>query len=151
MGETIGYGGLSTTRKCHHRMTGEIRAVKVTKKEDLEFGERQKLLQEIEILKELDHPSICRVIDIFEDKKKFYFVQEYLSGGGLFDSLIQNVGFTENASATIIRQVLSATAFLHSKNIAHRDIKPENVMFESNDALNVKLLDFGNSRKMGGN
>ena len=95
MGETIGYGGLSTTRKCYHRLTGEVRAVKVTKKEDLEFGERQKLLQEIEILKELDHPSICRIIDIFEDKKKFYFVQEYLSGGGLFDSLIQNVGFTE--------------------------------------------------------
>jgi calcium-dependent protein kinase len=88
MGETIGYGGLSTTRKCYHKMTGEVRAVKVTKKEDLEYGERQKLLAEIEILKELDHPSICRIIDIFEDKKKFYFVQEYLSGGGLFDSLI---------------------------------------------------------------
>ena len=106
MGETIGYGGLSTTRKCYHKMTGEIRAVKVTKKKDLEFGERQKLLMEIEILKELDHPSVCRIIDIFEDKKKFYFVQEYLAGGGLFDSLIQNVGFTENASAIIIKQVL---------------------------------------------
>jgi hypothetical protein len=44
MGETIGYGGLSTTRKCYHRMTGEVRAVKVTKKEDLEYGERRKLL-----------------------------------------------------------------------------------------------------------
>jgi calcium-dependent protein kinase len=132
-------------------MTGEVRAVKVTKKEDLEFGERQKLLQEIEILKELDHPSICRVIDIFEDEKKFYFVTEYLSGGGLFDSLIQNVGFNEHASATVIRQILSAVSYLHSRNIAHRDIKPENIMFETNDALNVKLLDFGNSRKMGGN
>ena len=132
-------------------MTGEVRAVKVTKKEDLEYGERQKLVEEIEILKELDHPSICRVIDIFEDRKKFYFVQEYLAGGGLFESLINNVGFTENASALIIRQILSAVAYLHSKNIAHRDIKPENIMFESNDSLNVKLLDFGNSRKMGKN
>jgi len=39
-------------------------------------------------LKDLDHPSIARVIDIYEDKKKFYFVQEYMAGGGLFDSLI---------------------------------------------------------------
>ena len=39
-GETIGIGGLSTTRKCYHRLTGEVRAVKVTKKEDLEYGER---------------------------------------------------------------------------------------------------------------
>ena len=35
--------------------------------------------------------------------------------------------------------------------IIHRDIKPENILFESNDALNIKLLDFGNSRKMGEN
>ena len=151
MGETIGYGGLSTSRKCYHRLTGEVRAVKITKKEDLEYGERKKLLEQIEILKELDHPSICRVIDIFEDKKKFYFVTEYLSGGGLFNSLITNVGFTEHASATILKQVLSAVAYLHSKNIAHRNIHPENVLFQSNDALNVKLLDFGSSRKMGEN
>lgn len=91
------------------------------------------------------------MIDIFEDEKKFYFVQEYLSGGGLFDSLIQNVGFTEKASANIVRQILSAVSYLHGKKIAHRDIKPENILFESNDALNVKLMDFGNSRKMGGN
>ena len=151
MGETIGYGGLSTSRKCYHRLTGEVRAVKVTKKEDLEYGERQKLLEQIEILKELDHPSICRVIDIFEDRKKFYFVTEYLSGGGLFNSLITNVGFTENASAIIMKQLLSAVAYLHSKQIAHRNIHPENVLFQSNDALNIKLLDFGSSRKMGEN
>lgn len=42
-------------------------------------------------------------------------------------------------------------AYLHSKKIAHRDIKPENVLFVSNDSLDVKLLDFGNSRKMGEN
>jgi calcium-dependent protein kinase len=65
--------------------------------------------------------------------------------------LIQNVGFTENASAIIIKQVLSAIHYLHSKSIAHRDIKPENIIFETNDALNVKLMDFGNSRKMGEN
>lgn len=129
MGETIGNGGLSTSRKCYHRLTGEVRAVKVTKKKDLEMGERPKLLQQIEILKELDHPSICRVIDIFEDSKKFYFVTEYLSGGGLFNSLITNVGFTEHASATILKQILSAVAYLHGKNIAHRNIHPDNVLF----------------------
>ena len=44
MGEPIGFGSLSTTRKCYHKTTEEVRAVKVTKKEDLEYGERQKLL-----------------------------------------------------------------------------------------------------------
>jgi len=53
----------------------------------LEFGERSRLLEGIEILKELDHPNICRVIEMFEDKKRFYFVNEYLSGAELFDGL----------------------------------------------------------------
>ena len=100
-------------------------------------------------MKKLDHPSICRVIDIFEDPKKFYFVQEYLSGGGIFGQLITGVGFTENAAATIMKQLLSAVAYLHSENIAHRNIHPENILFQSSDALNVKLLDFGSSRKIG--
>jgi calcium-dependent protein kinase len=149
MGETIGYGGISTTRKCQHRIAGQIRAVKVTKKEDLEMGDKKKLEQHIEILRDLDHPSICRVIDIFEDEKKYYFVSEYCSGGGLFDSLIKNQGFNEHASAKIMKQLLSAVCYLHNKHIAHRDIHPANIMFETNDSLDIKLLDFGNSRKMG--
>jgi len=50
-----------------------------------------------------------------------------------------------------LKQILSAVNFLHGKKIAHRNIHPDNIVFESNDALNVKLLDFGNSRKMGEN
>jgi calcium-dependent protein kinase len=42
-------------------------------------------------------------------------------------------------------------AYLHNKKIAHRDIKPDNILFETVDSLNVKLMDFGNSRKMGNN
>lgn len=74
-----------------------------------------------------------------------------MNGGGIFDALVQNRGFTENSSAIMMRQLLSAVAYLHSKQIAHRDIKPQNILFESNDSVNIKLLDFGNSRKMGTN
>jgi serine/threonine protein kinase len=63
MGEVIGFGGLSSTRKCYNRITGECRAVKVTKKEDLEFGERKKLLQEIEILKEFRDKNPKRLLN----------------------------------------------------------------------------------------
>jgi calcium-dependent protein kinase len=65
--ETIGEGALSRVRRATHKLSKVIRAIKVVRKEDLEFGERKKLLDEIEMLKELDHPNIGRVIEMFED------------------------------------------------------------------------------------
>jgi calcium-dependent protein kinase len=56
--ETIGEGALSRVRRATHKQSNNIRAVKVVRKEDLEFGERRKVLEEIELLKELDHPNI---------------------------------------------------------------------------------------------
>lgn len=56
--EQIGEGALSRVRRGVHKTSGITRAIKVVRKEDLEFGERRKLLEEIELLKQLDHPNI---------------------------------------------------------------------------------------------
>lgn len=56
--EVIGEGALSRVRRGTHKLSKVLRAIKVVRKEDLEFGERRKLLDEIELLKELDHPNI---------------------------------------------------------------------------------------------
>lgn len=47
-----------------------------------------------------------------------------------------------------MRQVMSAVAYCHSKNIVHRDLKPENIIFNSMDGVNIKVIDFGTSRKV---
>ena len=74
-------------RICKNKVSELVRAVKIVRKEDLEYGERSKLLGELDILKELDHPNICRVIEMYEDHKRFYFVNEYLGGGELFEAI----------------------------------------------------------------
>lgn len=56
--EVIGEGALSRVRRGVHKQSKVTRAIKVVRKEDLEFGERRKLLEEIELLKELDHINI---------------------------------------------------------------------------------------------
>ena len=90
------------------------RAIKVVRKEDLEFGERRKLLEEINLLKKLDHPNIVSVQEMFEDKKRLYFVSDMLQGGTIFERFNKIPSFSEHTCAKIVRQLLSAVSYLHS-------------------------------------
>lgn len=76
------------------------------------------------------------------------FFPRYCSGGELFDRLKKLNQFSEDMAADMMKQLLSAVAYLHSQKVVHRDLKPENIVFESKrkDA-NLKIIDFGTSRK----
>lgn len=81
---------------------------------------------------------------MFEDKKYFYFVQEYLSGSELLERFSQMSGnFGEDYVRMIMEQVLSVIKYLHSQKCCHRDIKAENFVFESPDSNTIKIIDFG--------
>jgi len=56
--DTIGEGPMSRVRRGVHKLSKVNRAIKVVRKEDLEFGERKKILEEIELLRQLDHHNI---------------------------------------------------------------------------------------------
>jgi serine/threonine protein kinase len=85
MGDMLGIGRQSVTRKCTNISSKITRAVKIIDKSNMEQDGRLKILHEIEMLTELDHPNICRIIEIFEDETKVQFVMELLTGGVLFD------------------------------------------------------------------
>lgn len=86
--------------------------------------DRLKFLDEIESLKELDHPNLGKVIDIFEDKERFYLICELLSGGSLLEVVSAKGSFSEQEAAKLVKQLLSATACIHRKGMIHGDIKP---------------------------
>ena len=81
--------------------------------------------KEIEMLREMDHPSIVRLYAAYEDNVSIYLVMELCEGGELFDRLIEESHLTEPAVQTIMRQVFGAVAHCHDKHIVHRDLKPE--------------------------
>ena len=71
---------------------------------------------------------------------------EELKGGTLREYINLNINekIKEEESSLIIKNILSAISYLHSRNICHREIKPENIMFKNNLDLNsLKLIDFG--------
>jgi len=94
--------------------------------------EKRMLFNEINILRELDHPNIIKMYEFFEDEKRYYIVTEICKGGELFDEIIARGKFTEKDAAILMKQVLSCVNYCHSNNIVHRDLKPENILLEQN-------------------
>ena len=77
----------------------------------------KELQNEIEILKTLDHPNICKAIETFEFKKQLYLVLELCSGGDLYT----RDPYDEKQARHIVHSILDACTFLHRKHITHRD------------------------------
>lgn len=142
----IGRGAYGEVRKCLNKETKALRAVKIINKKYLEDDEKKKLLGEISILKQMDHPNILKLYEFFQDPKRYFLVTELCTGGELFEKISQEQQFSERDAANIIKQVLSAINYCHSRNIVHRDLKPENLLLDKTaENPRVTIIDFGTS------
>ena len=151
IGNKIGTGGFAEVRRCTHKPTGTLRAVKIYTKTQFpaDYLSAGGLQHEIDILRRIDHPNVVKVYEYFEDEKCFYIAMEFCMGGELFDKIGDIQNLTEVSVCDIMRQLFSVIAHLHSKKIAHRDIKPENILLEdSKGEIHLKLADFGNALLM---
>jgi calcium-dependent protein kinase len=80
-----------------------VRAVKIIRKDSLDAKEKLRFFSEIDILRQLDHPSIVRLYEIFQDDKRYYLVQELCTGGELFEEITKRSFFSEQDAANIIK------------------------------------------------
>lgn len=72
----ISLGAYGEVRKCLNKETKALRAVKIINKKFLEEEEKKKLLGEISILKQMDHPNILKLYEFFQDAKRYFLVTE---------------------------------------------------------------------------
>ena len=145
----LGSGAFGEVWLVHHRDLDRDFAMKIIKKRKNKKNDEREILNEIEILKKLDHPKILKVVDFYSTLKKYYIITEYCPEGELFNEIIKVGKFDEGQAAFIINQILKAITYCHKMNIIHRDIKPENIMItnrEKNGCLQVKLIDFGTAK-----
>lgn len=145
LGKVIGTGALGEVRKCKHKTTDILRAVKIIKKEKMNETEQKFFEGELATLKKLDHPNIIKIYEVFEEHRNWFLVTELCKGGELFDQITAKGSYSENDAAHIIEQVLKATAYCHAQGIVHRDLKPENLLFDADEDNSLKLIDFGTS------
>ena len=143
-GIEIGEGGFGKVRTIIHKKTGQLRAMKLIKKSK-EFN-----LDEIENLMLLNHPNILKLFEYYYDEEEnIYIITEYIRGEELFNKIQEVYRFSEEDSAIIIKSVLQAITYCHSRGIIHRDLKPENILIPSGsnkvDYTLLKIIDFGAS------
>ncbi|MEM7131857.1 MAG: protein kinase [Chloroflexota bacterium] len=104
----------------------------------------QRFKRESEVLRELDHPNIVKMLATFEYEGQQNIVMEYVSGGSLRDLLNQEPSLPLKQALKISLEVADALSRSHHVGIIHRDIKPANVLLGKDGS--PRLTDFGIAR-----
>jgi len=145
----LGTGAFSVVKLGIHKKTKEQAAIKIIEKKNVE-QDLHRLAVEMQVLKSVDHPNIIKLKEIFETDSMLYIVTEVVTGGELFDRIVEKGSYSERDAAVLIGKLVLALEYLHGKNIVHRDLKPENLLLKSpQEDTEVKLADFGLSKVLG--
>ena len=139
----LGNGAFGTVYKVKRKNSGFnpiIRALKEISKEQMNKNEEseQELKNEIEILKNIDHPNIMKIYEFFEDENNIYLINEFCGGGDVANLHDKYGIFPEFLLKFIMSQVFLAISFLHSNKVVHGDIKRENIAFVYNGKKKTK-------------
>jgi serine/threonine protein kinase len=139
--EELGMGAFGVVKKAIDKRSNEAVAIKCIVKSDCKPEE---LIQEVRLQRMFsDFEGVAKIEQVYESKKKLNIIMEYISGGELFDAIVENEFYSEADAAFLIKQIVTTIEYVHSKNVVHRDLKPENLLFEKKGSKVLKLIDFG--------
>jgi len=138
---TIGSGNYGKVKRAIHVHTHREVAVKILNKTTMQPVDLERSKRECEILQQLDHPNIVKLLEAHETERKLYLFLELVGGTDLKTHILQkNPEMQEKR--LIFHQLVSAIAFCHQNSIIHRDLKQTNILVDG-DNNNIKLIDFG--------
>eukprot|EP01125_Pyxidicula_operculata_P005342 TRINITY_DN1915_c2_g2_i3.p1 TRINITY_DN1915_c2_g2~~TRINITY_DN1915_c2_g2_i3.p1 ORF type:complete len:155 (+),score=26.78 TRINITY_DN1915_c2_g2_i3:279-743(+) len=130
--ETLGSGAFSEVKKAEHLKLKQLFAIKCIDKTKMN---RNEMYEELYMMSKLNHTNVVKYRELFEQGSRYYVVLELITGGELFDRIIELHRFTEEYAIHVMKQVLSGLQHMHHKNIIHRDIKVSDLFFLIYDNL----------------
>eukprot|EP00744_Colponema_vietnamica_P001282 GILI01002140.1.p1 GENE.GILI01002140.1~~GILI01002140.1.p1 ORF type:complete len:451 (+),score=142.94 GILI01002140.1:109-1461(+) len=142
LGKTLGSGNFSKVKIGTDCETGETWAIKIIDKEQLQKERmEEQLKREIAVMKMLKHENVVQLKEVMQTANHIYLVLELVTGGELFDKIVQAKRFEEPVARRYFHQLIMGINYCHQQGIAHRDLKPENLLLDGSDTL--KIMDFG--------
>lgn len=142
----IGEGSYGIVFKCRNRENGQLVAIKKYLETEDDPLIKKIAMREIKMLKQLKHPNLINLIEVFRRKRKLHLVFEFCELTVLDILEKYPRGVPEAITKRIIWQTTNAVAFCHKHNCIHRDVKPENILLTRECV--VKLCDFGFARTL---
>ena len=163
--KSLGKGAFGEVFLTTQKGSNKLFATKKIERNSAEKDDMVKyFINEVQILKELDHPNIAKFQCIKKTKNHYYIIMEYCNGGELYKTLQKymeknnNKPFTQEIVQHLMRQIVNAFKYIHKKDIIHRDIKLENILLnyeteQDKKDMNlmkaqVKIIDFGFAAKI---
>lgn len=140
--QSIGIGGFGSVFLAQRSEGAKPVAVKVLTNQT--GTGRMTLKREIDLLCELDHPTIVNVHEFGETQDQHpYYSMDFIPGKVL-DSFFYQDHFSAQEFLAAILQVADGLSYVHRKGVVHRDIKPANVVVELKDnSPRAHIVDFG--------
>ena len=92
--KTLGKGTFSKVKLGIHKVTNQKVAIKILEKDDLE-----RIIREMDIIRQLKHPNIAKVYEMCESDDFFFIMMEYCSGGELFNYIVKNQRLSEEETS----------------------------------------------------
>lgn len=146
----IGQGGMSKVYLARDRRLNKQWAVKEIQKKARDKNNEvvvQSAIAEANMIKQLDHPSIVRIVDIIDEPDVIYIIEDYIEGETLNTILEGQGAQPQELVIEWAMQICEALEYLHTRKqpIIYRDMKPSNVMLKPDG--NIKIIDFGIARE----
>ncbi|CAN6250502.1 unnamed protein product [Urochloa humidicola] len=148
LGDEIGKGAYGRVYKGLDLENGDFVAIKQVSLENIPQEDLNIIMQEIDLLKNLNHKNIVKYLGSLKTKSHLHIILEYVENGSLANIIKPNKfgPFPESLVAVYIAQVLEGLVYLHEQGVIHRDIKGANIL-TTKEGL-VKLADFGVATKL---
>nr|CAD1817321.1 unnamed protein product [Ananas comosus var. bracteatus] len=142
LGRMIGEGTFAKVKFARNTETGEPVAIKILDKEKvLKHKMVEQIKREIATMKLIKHPNVVRIYEVMGSKTKIFIVLEFVTGGELFDKIVNHGRMREDEARRYFQQLINAVDYCHSRGVYHRDLKPENLLLDAYG--NLKVSDFG--------